>query len=78
MERGGIGPWNAKENGNTCFPSPGGDNIAQSLRNHLNKSGKIFIFSESSANNYHKVQIIFLSSLIKSNNFFMYSPNCYN
>jgi hypothetical protein len=40
MERGGIGHWNPKENGNTCFPSPVGDNIAQNLRNHLNKSGK--------------------------------------
>ena len=40
MERNGMGPWNAKENGNGSFPNPGGDSLTQNLRNQLNKSGK--------------------------------------
>ena len=40
MERGGMGIWNAKENGNSNFLSPGGDSLTQNLRNQLNKSGK--------------------------------------
>ena len=39
MERGGMGMWNAKENGNSGFPSPGADGSLQSLRNQLSKSG---------------------------------------
>ena len=39
MERGGVGLWNAKENGNTCFSGPKGDGITQTLRAQLNKSG---------------------------------------
>ena len=35
-----MGAWNAKENGNSNFLSPGGDSLTQNLRNQLNKSGK--------------------------------------